>query len=380
MPLIKSIAGALICTLLLANAIPALAVSSTSRAQNTYKKAKALKIARTAKQKPSHTGRHHQHISTKHASTKHILPVGWSRYAALVMDADTGKILYQKNDKAARHPASLTKLMTLYIVFEALKNGEIKLHDKITISARANSMQPSNLSVKTGSTITVQDAIYGLIVKSANNVSYSVAEFLGHGDVKKFVARMNKTAKALAMSNTRFANPHGLHNIAQSSTASDLAKLAIALRRNYPDRYKMFAKTSFSFNGHQIKGHNRVLSSYPWADGLKTGYITASGYNLITSAQYPNGLRLIAVVLGGPTAHVRDQHMIQLLEHSAAKAGWSGSGGKGNRAAIHVATPALDSIFSSISTKPSEKSLKNTKPLVQSRAVSIFETIEKKNQ
>lgn len=234
------------------------------------------------------------------------------RYASLVVNADNGKVIYQKDAAKKLYPASLTKMMTLYVTFNSLQKGKLRLNQSLTTSHRASMMPRSNLNLRPGQKITVKDAIYALIVHSANDVAVVLAEAQS-GSIEAFSYEMNKVAEALGMKDTNFANPHGLPNEEQVTTAFDMARLAIALRRDHAKYYEMFSRTSFSYNGKVFNSHNRVLKNYKYADGLKTGYINASGFNLVTSTNAPFG-KLIGVVFGGPTAAIRDRHMIELLQ------------------------------------------------------------------
>ncbi|MDZ5761055.1 D-alanyl-D-alanine carboxypeptidase family protein [Lyticum sinuosum] len=237
------------------------------------------------------------------------------KYAAIVVDTSRNLVLYKKNDKARRYPASLTKIMTLYILFDEIKKGRIKMNSQIYVSQSANSIPPSKLPIKVGDFITVEDAIYALIIKSANNISYAIAEKVA-GSESKFVLLMNKKAKELKMFNTNFVNSHGWHNPHQYTTAYDMAILSISLQKAHPKKYKMFSKKSFKFRGQVISTHNNVLKEYPGVDGIKTGYIMPSGFNLITSVKKNNIGTIIAVVMGGTTPVQRDEHMIELINTS----------------------------------------------------------------
>lgn len=244
------------------------------------------------------------------------------RYAGLVVNAETGAVLYQKNASRKLHPASLVKLMTIYVTFRMLDDGRISLDDKLPISIKAASQPKMNLRLKPNQEITVREALLGLIVHSANDAAVVLAEAIS-GTESAFAAVMTNTAQLLGMKNTIFKNASGLPHTEQVTTAYDMAKLGIALRRDFPHYYDMFAETSFTFNGRVINSHNRVLLSYQGADGLKTGFVNASGFNLITSTTRDDG-KLIGVVMGGPTAHARDTHMVKLLEHGYNKLSNSG--------------------------------------------------------
>lgn len=240
-----------------------------------------------------------------------------SKYAGLVINPTTGAILYAKNINAPRHPASLTKMMTLYVVFDLIKKGKLSMKQKIVISKHAASMPPSNMRLKPGESITVRDAIYALIVRSANDVSVALSEYIA-GSESKFIAIMNSSARKLGLKDTIFKNPHGLPHNEQVTTAHDMAILAMALQQHHHAYYHMFAKTSFIYKGNVIKGHNRVLQRHKWVDGIKTGYIKASGFNIVTAANKPEG-KLIAVVMGGATAKIRDKHVVDLLQRYYSK-------------------------------------------------------------
>jgi D-alanyl-D-alanine carboxypeptidase len=236
------------------------------------------------------------------------------RYAAYVVDAVTGEVLHQQGADAIRHPASLTKMMTLYMLFEALDKGKLTLGTRMKVSANAALQPQTNISLSTRDTIPVETAIRALVIRSANDVAVVVAEHLG-GSVDKFAQQSTAKARALGMKNTVFKNPHGLPNRAQVTTARDMAKLGIALKRDFPKYYKYFDDAQFSWKGVTYYTHNRVIGRFTGADGIKTGYINASGFNLVTSVER-GGRRLIGVVLGGGTARWRDDRMIALLGQS----------------------------------------------------------------
>lgn len=239
------------------------------------------------------------------------------RYASLIVDFETGNVLHQRNANKQLHPASLTKLMTIYLTLQAIDDGKLSFDKKLPVSVKATLQPKTNLRLKPGQTITVRDCLYGLIVHSANDSAVVLAEAIS-GNESSFAEFMTEVARQLGMHHTNFTNASGLPNPEQITTAYDMAKLAIALRRDFPHYYSMFSKKSFVYKGRIISGHNRVLNRYQWADGLKTGYINAAGFNLITSAS-KNNSKLIGVVLGGPTATARDNHMISLLEYGYKK-------------------------------------------------------------
>jgi D-alanyl-D-alanine carboxypeptidase len=239
------------------------------------------------------------------------------KYAAIVMDAKTGEVLYARNADARRYPASLTKMMTLYLLFEAMEQGKYTKKSYLTASRRASMQPQTNISLRAGEKIPVETAIHALVVRSANDVAVVVAESLG-GTVENFAQRMTNKARQLGMRGTVFKNPHGLPDYNQHTTARDMAKLAIALRRDFPQYYDSFSVRKFSWKRANYVTHNRVMLRYAGADGIKTGYINASGFNVVTSVQR-NGRTLIGAVFGGNNASARDDRMIALLEQTEAK-------------------------------------------------------------
>lgn len=234
------------------------------------------------------------------------------RYAAFVVDQGTGVVMHSRRSEAQRHPASLTKMMTLYMIFEAIELGEIGLQDQIRVSARAAAAPPSRLGLRAGDTITVEDAILALIVKSANDVALAVGERLAGGEAR-FAEAMTQRATGLGLENTVFRNASGLPDARQVTSARDMARLAIALHRDYPQYFAYFNADSFTYGGQTYRNHNSLVGRVDGVDGLKTGYIRASGFNIVVSAER-HGHRLIAVVMGGPTAQARDAHAEELLD------------------------------------------------------------------
>ena len=234
------------------------------------------------------------------------------KYAAIVIDADTQQVLHDRHADEPRYPASLTKVMTLYMLFDALKSGEVSLDERMVVSRYAAAQAPSNLKLRTGSRITVRDAIGALITKSANDVAVVVAERLG-GTESRFAQLMTVKAKSLGLENTRFVNASGLPDTRQLSTARDMALLADAMLTDHADYYHYFATEKFSWGGKTYKNHNNLLGDVDGVDGIKTGYTRASGFNLMASAKR-DGHRIIAVMLGGTTARARDRHVEALLE------------------------------------------------------------------
>ena len=242
---------------------------------------------------------------------------GNPKYASILIDADTGMVLHARYADKSLHPASLTKVMTLLLVFEALEGGRLELHDRIRISKHAASMVPSKLGLKPGSSIRVKDAIYALVTKSANDVAVAIAEHLG-GSERGFAQMMNRKAIKIGMRRTTFVNASGLHNKRQVSTARDMAKMAGYVINGYPEYYRYFSRKNFSYQGKNYRNHNRLMSSYKGMDGMKTGYVAASGFNLIASA-VRNNRRVIGVVFGGRTSKTRNAHMEVLLDKGFAK-------------------------------------------------------------
>ena len=240
-----------------------------------------------------------------------------SKKSSLVINLNNGKILHADNHHALRYPASLVKMMTLYITFAKLKQGELTLGQELPISKKAASMPRTNLNLKAGNKISVRKAILGLIVHSGNDAAVVLAEAIA-GSEENFVKLMNIQAKKLGMVKTTYCNASGWHHKNQKSTAYDLAKLSIALKRNFPEFFPWFSIKSFSFNGKTYKSHNHVCSKYQWATGLKTGFTNPSGFNLATTAD-KHGNQLVAIVLGHNTAKARDNYMIKLLDNSFHK-------------------------------------------------------------
>lgn len=240
-----------------------------------------------------------------------------NRFAALVVDASTGQILYEKNAGQTRFPASLTKMMTLYLTFDALKHGKLDMDDRLPVSAKAAQQPQTNISLSEGDRLPVKAAIESLVIRSANDSAMVLAEALG-GTQWNFALMMTNKAKELGMKDTIFKNPSGLPDDRQVTTAYDMARLGIALRRDFPEYYDVFKLRSFSYNGVTYPTHNRVMARFDGADGLKTGYIRASGFNLVTSVKR-DGYNIVAVIMGGQTAAARDNQMVAMLERTFAE-------------------------------------------------------------
>jgi D-alanyl-D-alanine carboxypeptidase len=239
---------------------------------------------------------------------------------ALLFDPEDGKILYADEPDSQWHPASLTKIMTAYVTFEALKAGQIKLETKIACSENAIKVQPSKLGLPVGAEITVELALKALIVKSANDVAIMLAEAVG-GSEAAFVERMNATARRLGMTRTMFANPNGLPVPSQVTTARDLAKLGRAVFRDFPEFASYWAMPEVTVGRMKLASHNGLLKTFEGADGLKTGFICDSGFNVVASATR-EGKRLMAVVLGEQTGIDRTLRAASLLEHGFQQLGW----------------------------------------------------------
>lgn len=240
-----------------------------------------------------------------------------NKYSALVIEAKSGRILFSRYGNERRYPASLTKMMTLYLTFQALESGRLRLDSKLRISRKAARQPPSKLGLKVNETIRVYDAVMALVTQSANDAAVVLAEALG-GSTKNFARLMTKQARALGMKRTVFKNPSGLPDRKQYSTASDMAKLGYAMIYHYPGFYPYFSRSSFSYKGRTYRNHNNLMKRYKGMDGIKTGYINASGFNLVASVER-NGKRLIGVVFGGRKSKTRDKHMEKILNASFRK-------------------------------------------------------------
>ncbi|WP_439575480.1 serine hydrolase [Phreatobacter sp.] len=233
-------------------------------------------------------------------------------YAAIVIDAKTGQTLHAESADSMRFPASITKVMTLYLLFEQIESGRLSLQSPLSVSAEAARQPPSKVGVRPGSTITVEEAIRALVTKSANDVAVVIAENIG-GSEERFAQIMTRRARAIGMSRTTFRNASGLPDAGQMTTARDLATLGRAIQDHFPRQWRYFQTYSFAYRGVNYRNHNRLLGRVAGVDGIKTGYIRASGFNLLTSAR--RGERqLVAVVMGGRTGGARDARMRQLIE------------------------------------------------------------------
>ncbi len=238
--------------------------------------------------------------------------------AYLIVDATSGREISSDQADELRHPASLTKLMTIYLTFSALDSGRLSLGDALPVSSNALNAPPTKMGLTPGGSVNVRDATMALVTRSANDAAVVLAEALG-GDEPNFARMMTQRARQLGMNSTVFRNASGLPNREQVTTARDLARLANALMRDFPHYYAVFSVQSYSYRGRQLDNHNRMLGSYEGADGLKTGYTAASGFNLVMSAVHDNR-RLIGVVMGGQSASSRDRQMADLMDRGFASA------------------------------------------------------------
>ena len=245
--------------------------------------------------------------------------IGSDRYASIVVDAATGAIVSEANMDEPRFPASLTKMMTLYMLFEALRDRRVHLDQFVPVSLHAASMAPSKLGLVPTSRITVEQAILSLVTKSANDAASALGELLG-GDEDRFAEMMTLRARALGMARTQFRNASGLPDYSQFTSARDMATLARHLIQDFPGYYHYFSTPYFLYGGRVIRNHQRLLEAYPGADGLKTGYTDASGFNVVTSA-VRGGVRLVGVVMGASSGSERDVHMASLLDQGFERLG-----------------------------------------------------------
>ncbi|MCJ2035454.1 serine hydrolase [Methylobacterium sp. J-068] len=239
-------------------------------------------------------------------------------YAAMVVDVKTGKTLHAINEDSLRHPASITKVMTLYMLFEQLERGRFTLESPLSISAHAAAQAPSKLGLRPGSTIEVEDAIKAIVTKSANDVACAIGENIA-GSEPRFAEMMTQKAKALGMTRTNYANASGLPDADQITTARDLTVLARAIQDRFPRYYKYFQTRSFAFRGRVIGNHNRLLGNVQGVDGIKTGYTRDSGFNLMTAARLDDR-QIVAIVLGGKSGASRDRIMADLVRQSLPRA------------------------------------------------------------
>ncbi len=239
------------------------------------------------------------------------------QFASVAVDAGTGKILAADDIDGLRHPASLTKVMTLYVLFQDLQAQRIFMTSDLLVTSRAANMAPSKLGLKSGETISVEDAIKALVTKSANDVAATVAENLA-GTESAFATRMTSTAHAIGMSKTIFKSASGLPNKDEWTTARDMATLSLRVQRDFPQYYHYFSTLAFNYKGQVIRTHNKLLGQYEGADGIKTGYIATAGFNLTSSAKRGDK-RVVGVVLGATSTASRNRYMMQMLDENFPK-------------------------------------------------------------
>jgi D-alanyl-D-alanine carboxypeptidase len=262
-------------------------------------------------------GRHHRRSHGTHGT--HTSHRGYSPpYAAIVVDANSGQVLHAANADALRHPASITKVMTLFLLFEQLEAGKLKLDSRLPVSAHAAAQSPTKLGLTAGQTLAVEDAIKGMVTKSANDAAVVVAEAIG-GSEENFGRLMTRKAHALGMTRTVYVNASGLPSADQLTTARDQAVLGRAIQERFAKYYHYFSLPSFRYHGMAMRNHNHLLGRVQGMDGIKTGYTRDSGFNLLTSV-HRNGRHIVAVVLGGSSSGARDARMRQLIETNIAQA------------------------------------------------------------
>ena len=268
---------------------------------------------------PADAHRHYHRVAVVHHGHHGLSEGGYSPpYAAIVVDANTGKTLDETSADSPRHPASLTKVMTLYLLFERLDAGKIKLGAALPVSEHASEQAPTKLGLRPGQSIVVEDAIRGIVTRSANDAAVVLAEAIG-GDEESFAKMMTAKAHALGMSRTTYVNASGLPDDDQVTTARDQAMLGRAIQERFPRYYTYFSTPSFVFRGEEIRNHNHLVGHVDGVDGIKTGYTRASGFNLLTSL-HRGGRHIVAVVLGGASAGARDARMRELIEDHIAEA------------------------------------------------------------
>ncbi|HEY1884769.1 MAG TPA: serine hydrolase [Roseiarcus sp.] len=293
------------------------------------------------------------HPSPRYASQAPGAIASSPAFSALVVDANSGRTLYSADENGLRHPASITKVMTLYLLFEELDRGAITLRTQIPISERAAAQEPSKLGLAPGDTISVEDAIKAVVTRSANDIAVAIAEAVG-GSESNFADMMTRKAHALGMANTVYVNASGLPNDQQITTAHDLTILGRSLEERFPRYFRYFSTAQFDFDGEIIGNHNHLLGHVDGVDGIKTGYTRASGFNLLTSV-HRDGRSLIAVVMGGRSAAGRDRIMENLIADHIAEA-----------STAHTATAVADAS----PVQPTEPAVA---PPIRARATQIAE-------
>jgi len=287
-----------------------------------------------------------------------------ARSSAIVVDAKTGKVLYSSDANGRRYPASLTKMMTLYLTFEAMAKGRISKNTPVPVSAKAAAEPPTKLGVKAGGAVSVETAILSMVTKSANDSATALGELLG-GSESNFARMMTAKARQLGMDGTVFRNANGLPDPGQFTTAHDMAMLGIALREHYPQYYGYFSQRSFLYGRQRINGHNRLLGRIKGVDGIKTGYTRASGFNLVSSVSDGNR-RLVAVVMGGTSGRSRDNQMAGLINAYMPRASTRGGGALVAKAGGDNPIKALAKVFLPKHDAPTP----DDKPMVEDDAVA----------
>ncbi|HTF79297.1 MAG TPA: D-alanyl-D-alanine carboxypeptidase family protein, partial [Bradyrhizobium sp.] len=259
--------------------------------------------------------RHHRHHARHHQEARESYSPAFS---SIIVDGNSGATLSANNPDASRHPASLTKIMTLYLLFERLDAGKMKLDTEMDVSEHASEQAPTKLGLRPGQSIAVEDAIKGLVTRSANDAAVVIAEAIA-GDEGDFAKLMTRKARALGMTKTVYRNASGLPDDEQVTTARDQATLGRSIQERFPRYYRYFSTTAFNYHGHSIRNHNKLLGNVEGVDGIKTGYTRASGFNLVTSMRRGNR-HLVGVVLGGRSGGSRDTIMRGLLAENLEKA------------------------------------------------------------
>ncbi len=284
---------------------------TTIRAKGVFAILLAAVLLASVAAGPADAARHHRR------TVSHVRAVQPDRFAEIVIDAQTGFVLSEKNPDKRLYPASMTKMMTLYLAFEAIEGGQMTKAQRVPVSANAQYQEPSKLGLEAGYSIRVEDLILGIVTRSANDAAVTLGEAVG-GSESRFARMMTAKAQQLGMKNTHFVNASGLHDPDQYSSARDMAILAQAIMRDFPRQYHYFSTPSFTYAGVTSLNHNKLLKTYQGCDGMKTGYVYASGYNLTASA-VQGGHRLIGVIFGGRTAAVRNKTMEDLLDAGFAR-------------------------------------------------------------
>ena len=295
-------------------------------------------------------------LATLHPTAAYA-QIGSDRYSSIVVDAATGNVLEAANPDAPRHPASLAKLMTLYMVFEALRDRRVTPDELVPVSAHAASMEPSKIGLTPGTQMTVEQGILALVTKSANDAASALGELLG-GSEDRFAQMMTLRARALGMAHTNFTNASGLPDPDEWTSARDMAILARHILVDFPSDYSYFSTESFRFHRMVIYNHDGMLRSYPGADGMKTGYTEASGHNLVTSAVH-GGVRLIGVVMGAASNPERDVHMAALLNQGFDEMGVAPE----RRTTVASRVPTLISTAHAATLDPPVRPVAHTRPV-----------------